>query len=122
MEPGMPDPITPASPDLAPLTADFDIVGELGTRSSVRVLLATRKALAGSRRDDDARVLIEIVPPQLAATGQAAYALATALATGMLTVAAGALYARFGATAFLAMAALCAVALPLTLSLRVTGQ
>jgi hypothetical protein len=63
MEPVMPDPITPASPDLAPITADYDIVGELGTKSSVRVLLATKKSATGSRRDDDDRVLIEIVPP-----------------------------------------------------------
>src|SRR5688500_203214 len=63
MEPAMPDPITPPPLDLAPLTVDFDIVGELGTRSSTRILLATRKSATGSRRDDDDRVLIEIVPP-----------------------------------------------------------
>lgn len=64
------------------------------------------------------RRLTEIVPPQLAATGQAAYALAAALTTAVLTIAAGALYARFGASAFLGMAALCAAALPLTRGLR----
>jgi len=67
-------------------------------------------------------LLIEIVPPQLAATGQAAYALAAALASAVLTFAAGALYAHFDSAAFLAMAALCAVALPLTQSLRMPGQ
>lgn len=64
------------------------------------------------------RLLTEIVPPQLAATGQAAYAFAAALTTAVLTVAAGALYAWFGAAAFLTMAALCAAAFPLTLGLR----
>lgn len=68
------------------------------------------------------RLLTEIVPPQLAATGQAAYALAAALTTAVLTVASGALYAHFGAVAFLAMAALCAAALPLTLCLRRPGR
>ncbi len=64
------------------------------------------------------RLLMQTVPPQLAATGQALYALAAGAATALLTLLAGALYARFGGAAFLAMAALCAVALPLTLGLR----
>jgi len=64
------------------------------------------------------RLLTQIVPPQLAATGQAIYALAAAGTTALLTLAAGALYARWGAAAFFVMAALCAVALPLTLGLR----
>lgn len=64
------------------------------------------------------RLLTQIVPPQLAATAQAIYALAAAATTALLTFAAGALYARWGAAAFFAMAGLCAVALPLTSGLR----
>lgn len=68
------------------------------------------------------RLLIGTVPPQLAATGQAIYALAAGAATALLTLAAGALYARFGAAAFFAMAALCAAALPLTWGLRTRSR
>lgn len=68
------------------------------------------------------RLLIGSVPPQLAATGQAIYALAAGSATALLTLAAGALYARFGAAAFFAMAALCAAALPLTWGLRTRSR
>ncbi len=64
------------------------------------------------------RLLVQIVPAQLAATGQATYALAAGIATALATLASGALYARFGAHGFFAMAALCAVALPLTAGLR----
>jgi len=64
------------------------------------------------------RLLTQIVPPQLAATGQAIYALAVAATTALLTFAAGALYAHWGAAAFFVMAALCAAALPLTWGLR----
>lgn len=59
----MSDPTAPPSPDLAPLTIDYDVVGELGSRMSARILIATRKSGAGNRRGDDGRVLIEIVPP-----------------------------------------------------------
>ncbi|MEO6528355.1 MAG: hypothetical protein ABIP93_17170 [Gemmatimonadaceae bacterium] len=51
----------PPTPDLGPLTADYDVVGELGSKSSARILIATRKSTSGNRRDDDGRVLIEIV-------------------------------------------------------------
>jgi PPP family 3-phenylpropionic acid transporter len=64
------------------------------------------------------RILTQSVPPQLAATGQAIYALAAGIATALLTLAAGAVYARYHAGAFFMMAALCIVALPLTLGLR----
>lgn len=67
------------------------------------------------------RILVEIVPLKLAATGQAIYALAAASASALMTVAAGLLYANFGAAAFFAMAALCAVALPLTAGLQQTA-
>lgn len=68
------------------------------------------------------RLLMQAVPPPLAATGQAVYALAAGVATVLITLAAGALYARFGAAAFFAMAALCAAALPLTLGLRTSSS
>lgn len=64
------------------------------------------------------RLLIQIVPPQFAATAQAIYAFAAAASTALLTLAAGALYARLGAAAFFAMVGLCSAALPLTWGLR----
>ncbi len=64
------------------------------------------------------RLLTQIVPPQLAATGQAIYAFAAATTTAFLTLAAGVLYARWGGAAFFVMAALCAAALSLTSGLR----
>ncbi|WP_186420340.1 MFS transporter [Bosea sp. CS1GBMeth4] len=67
------------------------------------------------------RILTQSVPPELAATGQAVYAVASGAATALLTLAAGVLYARYGATAFFAMAALCGLALPLTRGLRSAG-
>lgn len=67
------------------------------------------------------RILTQTVPPELAATGQAIYAAAAGAATALLTLAAGMLYARYGASAFFAMAALCGIALPLTPGLRSAG-
>lgn len=65
------------------------------------------------------RILAEIVPDGLAATALTIYATLGAGISGvLLTLAAGPLYAAFGATGFLAMAALCAIALPLALTLR----
>lgn len=64
------------------------------------------------------RILTQSVPPQLAATGQAIYALAAGAATAVLTLAAGLLYARYNAGAFFIMSALCVLALPLALGLR----
>lgn len=64
------------------------------------------------------RILTQSVPPQLAATGQAIYALAAGVATALLTLAAGVLYARYNAGAFFVMSALCLLALPLTLGLQ----
>ncbi len=64
------------------------------------------------------RVIAATVPPGLAATAQATYALGAAGASAALTLAAGALYARLGAQAFFVMALLCAVAIPLTVSGR----
>jgi len=57
----MSDPTQTSSIDLAPITADYDIVGELGNDQSARILIATRKPDTVRRRDDDSRVHIEIV-------------------------------------------------------------
>ena len=61
----MPEATRTTAPELAALADDFDIVGELGGGPRTPFLIATRKATAGTRRDDSTRVLIEIVrPPQ----------------------------------------------------------
>ncbi len=58
------------------------------------------------------------VPPRLAATAQAFYAtVAMGAASALVTLASGPLYGRFGASAFWAMAFMCALALPLALGL-----
>ena len=58
-------------------------------------------------------------PPGRAATAQTLHAsLGGGLASGLLMLAAGPLYAAAGASGFWAMAGLCAIALPLTLGLR----
>jgi MFS transporter, PPP family, 3-phenylpropionic acid transporter len=64
------------------------------------------------------RIIGVIVPPHLAATAQAIYALGAGAATALLSLASGSLYAQFGAQGFLVMALLCALALPATLGLR----
>jgi MFS transporter, PPP family, 3-phenylpropionic acid transporter len=64
------------------------------------------------------RVIPAVVPPGLAATAQATYALGPAAATAVLTLASGHLYAHLGGRAFLAMALLCAAATPLALMSR----
>ena len=64
------------------------------------------------------RLIGTAVPAELAATAQGIYAAGGGVTTALLTVASGGLYGRFGADAFLAMAALCAIALPLSLRLR----
>jgi MFS transporter, PPP family, 3-phenylpropionic acid transporter len=67
------------------------------------------------------RLLRVLVPAGLEATAQAVYGtIAIGGATALLTLASGALYARFDTHAFWAMAALCAAALPLTWTLRTT--
>jgi PPP family 3-phenylpropionic acid transporter len=66
-----------------------------------------------------------IVPQGLEGTAQAIYGtVGIGAATAVLTFVSGALYARLGAQGFWVMAALCALALPLTLKLRegVFGQ
>jgi PPP family 3-phenylpropionic acid transporter len=64
------------------------------------------------------RLIAAIVPPHLAATAQALYALGAGAATALLTLASGRLYAELGAEGFLVMALLCASAAPLALGLR----
>ena len=59
------------------------------------------------------RLIPLVVPTRLAATGQALYALGAGLVSAVLTMLSGQLYAALAGAAFLPMALLCAVALPL---------
>jgi PPP family 3-phenylpropionic acid transporter len=59
------------------------------------------------------RLVAATVPRHLAATAQSIYAVGATAMTALMSVVAGALYARAGSVGFLAMALLCAVALPL---------
>lgn len=68
------------------------------------------------------RLIQVIVPPHLAATAQALYALGAGAASALLTLASGRLYASLGPLGFLAMAILCAAVPPLTLRLRSLGR
>jgi MFS transporter, PPP family, 3-phenylpropionic acid transporter len=65
------------------------------------------------------RVLAHTVPQGLEGTAQAIYGtVGIGAATAVLTLISGALYARMGAPGFWVMAALCALALPWTWTLR----
>lgn len=64
------------------------------------------------------RLIGAAVPQRLAATGQAIYALGPGLLTALLTLSSGMLYARLGASGFLLMALLSALALPLCSGLK----
>ena len=64
------------------------------------------------------RLIVAIVPPHLAATAQAMYAVGAVATTALLTLASGRLDGSFGAQGFLVMALLCAAAAPLGLRLR----
>jgi PPP family 3-phenylpropionic acid transporter len=64
------------------------------------------------------RLIVVIVPQDLAATAQALYALGATATTALLTVVSGRLYASLGAQGFLVMALLCAAAAPLAVRLR----
>jgi PPP family 3-phenylpropionic acid transporter len=65
------------------------------------------------------RLIVHVVPIRLAATAQSIYGtLCVGLATALLTLASGLLYERMGGNAFLVMAALCLLALPLCAGLR----
>jgi PPP family 3-phenylpropionic acid transporter len=68
------------------------------------------------------RLIGTAVPQHLAATGQAIYALGPALATALLTLSSGVLYARLGASGFLLMALLPALALPLCSRLKISAR
>lgn len=59
------------------------------------------------------RLVSVVVPDRLAATAQAVYALGAGLTTASLTLVSGELYARMDGAAFLLMALLCAIALPM---------
>jgi MFS transporter, PPP family, 3-phenylpropionic acid transporter len=68
------------------------------------------------------RVLARTVPPGLEGTAQAIYGtVGIGAASAVLTLVSGALYARVGAQGFWVMAALCALALPLTWRLRLAA-
>jgi PPP family 3-phenylpropionic acid transporter len=58
------------------------------------------------------RVIGNVVPPGVAATAQALYAFGAGLVTAALMSLSGPLYATYGGSAFLSMAALCVSALP----------
>jgi PPP family 3-phenylpropionic acid transporter len=65
------------------------------------------------------RLIARIVPQGLEGTAQAIYGtVGIGAATALLTLVSGILYARLDAQGFWVMAALCALALPLTLKLR----
>jgi PPP family 3-phenylpropionic acid transporter len=62
------------------------------------------------------RLIAVVVPARLAATGQALYALGAGIMSAVLTMLAGQLYATLAGAAFLPMALLCLLALPLAWS------
>jgi MFS transporter, PPP family, 3-phenylpropionic acid transporter len=69
------------------------------------------------------RLIVAVVPVRLAATAQAIYGtLCVGLVLALLTFVSGLLYARAGGEAFLLMAALCLLALPICAGLRVQGD
>ncbi len=69
------------------------------------------------------RLIVTVTPVRLAATAQAIYGtLCVGLSMALVTLAAGLLYARIGGAAFLIMAALCLLALPACVGLRVSRE
>jgi MFS transporter, PPP family, 3-phenylpropionic acid transporter len=69
------------------------------------------------------RLIGVVVPPRLAATAQAFYGtVAVGVATAVLTLGSGTLYANFGAGGFWVMAALCAASMPVAWGLRRPGE
>jgi len=65
------------------------------------------------------RLIVQFVPVRLAATAQAAYStLSVGLAVTLLTLVSGILYEHMAGHAFLIMAALCLLALPMSAGLR----
>jgi PPP family 3-phenylpropionic acid transporter len=68
------------------------------------------------------QMIVRVVPLRLAATAQAIYGtLCIGLATALLTLLSGLLYGRIGGTAFLVMAALCLLALPMCARLQLSS-
>ena len=63
-------------------------------------------------------VLSQIVPSGLAATGLTFFSTITAVASVLLTLVAGLLYGQLGPASFWAMAGLCAIAVPVALTLK----
>ncbi|MEH2622806.1 PPP family 3-phenylpropionic acid transporter [Bradyrhizobium sp. AZCC 1719] len=59
------------------------------------------------------RLMAALVPARMAATAQAIYAFGSGVVTAALTLLSGLFYARYGGGAFVAMAVLCGLALPL---------
>jgi PPP family 3-phenylpropionic acid transporter len=69
------------------------------------------------------RLIVTVVPVRLAATAQAIYGtLCVGLSIALVTFASGLLYARAGGAAFLIMAALCLLALPVCSGLSVPPE
>jgi PPP family 3-phenylpropionic acid transporter len=69
------------------------------------------------------RLIVTVAPVRLAATAQAIYGtLCVGLASALVTLASGPLYARAGGAAFLIMAALCLLALPICAGLCVCRE
>jgi len=69
------------------------------------------------------RLIVAVAPVRLAATAQAIYGtLCVGLVIALLTFASGLIYARAGGAAFLLMAALCLLALPICAGLRVPSD
>ena len=67
------------------------------------------------------RLIVQVVPVRLAATAQSIYGtMCIGLATALLTLASGLLYQRVDGAAFLVMAGLCLLALPLCAGLRLS--
>jgi PPP family 3-phenylpropionic acid transporter len=67
------------------------------------------------------QLIVQVVPIRLAATAQSIYGtLSVGLATALLTLASGLLYERMGGLAFLVMAGLCLLALPMCAGLRLS--
>jgi PPP family 3-phenylpropionic acid transporter len=60
------------------------------------------------------RSIAAVVPPSLSATAQSLYAAGATSVTAVLAIVSGRLYAELGPHAFLVMALLCAIALPVT--------
>jgi PPP family 3-phenylpropionic acid transporter len=69
------------------------------------------------------RLIVTIAPVRLAATAQAIYGtLCVGLSIAVVTLVSGLLYARAGGAAFLLMAALCLMALPVCTRLQVSSE